>query len=101
VENRAYLGGKAGQIAEICRAYGVQQLMLFGSGLGPDFRPDSDWDLLVEFRPGTPIGLIRFVQLKQELEQLLQRKVDLVPKRGLKPAIRESVLEHAELLYAG
>jgi predicted nucleotidyltransferase len=97
----AHLSGKAAPIAEVCRRYGVRELMLFGSALRPDFSAASDLDFLVEFHPGAAIGLVRFIQLKQELESLLRRKVDLVPKRGLKPALRDSVLEHAELLYEG
>jgi uncharacterized protein len=89
------------EIAEICRRYGVRELMLFGSALGPEFRQDSDFDFLVEFYPSAHIGMIRFVQMAQDLEAALCRKVDLVPKRGLKPLIRESVLQHAELIYAG
>jgi predicted nucleotidyltransferase len=34
------------------------------------------------------------------LEQLVKREVDLVPKRGLKPLIRDQVLSEAQVLYA-
>jgi predicted nucleotidyltransferase len=99
--DRADLSAKLPQIADICRRYGVQQLLLFGSGLGPDYRADSDLDFLVEFYPNARIGLIQFGLLQQELESLLQRKVDLVSKRGLKPLIRESALQRTEPVYAG
>ena len=92
---------KRGEIAEICRRFGVRELLLFGSALGPDFREESDYDLLVEFETTAQIGLIQLGLLQQELERLLERKVDLVPKRGLKPMVRERVLEHTEPLYAG
>jgi hypothetical protein len=88
------------QIAEICRRHGVREPLLFGSALGPDFRPDSDFDFLVEFLPETKIGLFEFAGMRIELESLLQRKVDLVPKLGLKPRIRESVLSRTESIYA-
>ena len=101
MNSRAGLEAKQVQIRDICRRYEVRELLLFGSALGPEFRADSDVDILVEFHPGARLGLIRFIRLKQELETLLQRKVDLVPKSGLKPMIRDSVLQHAELLYAG
>jgi predicted nucleotidyltransferase len=87
------------QIAEICRRHGVRELLLFGSALGPDFRPDSDFDFLVEFLPEKKIGLFEYVGMQNELEDLLQRKVDLVSKRGLKPRIRESVLSRTESVY--
>jgi predicted nucleotidyltransferase len=97
---RAEFRAKMPQIEEICRRYHVRELMLFGSALRDDFRPDSDYDLLVDFEPDAPIGLIEFGNMEGELEDLLGRKVDLVPKRGLKPVIRENVLSSAEPVYA-
>jgi len=38
-----------GQIADFCQQHHIRKLSLFGSALRPDFRPDSDVDLLVEF----------------------------------------------------
>ena len=97
---RADLTDKLPQITEICRRYEVRELLLFGSGLGPNFGTDSDLDFLVEFFPSARIGLVQFVHLKHEMESALERKVDIVPKRGLKLPIRDSVLRHAELVYA-
>lgn len=94
------LDEKLPQIAEICRRHGVSELLLFGSALGPDFRPDSDFDFLVEFFPEKQIGLFEYSGMQIELEELLQRKVDLVSKSGLKPRIRESVLSRTETIYA-
>jgi predicted nucleotidyltransferase len=91
---------KLPQIEEICRRHGVLELLLFGSALGPDFRPESDFDFLVEFLPEKKIGLIEYVAMQRELAELLHRKVDLVSKRGLKPRIRESVLSRTESVYA-
>jgi predicted nucleotidyltransferase len=88
------------KIAAICRAYQVRELSVFGSALRPDFRPDSDVDLLVEFEPGARVGLFRFGALQEELQAAVGRNVDLVPKRGLKPLIRDDVLASAEVLYA-
>ena len=87
-------------IGELCRRYGVRELAIFGSALRDDFRRDSDIDLLVEFLPETRPTLLTLSGLQLELEKLLDRKVDLVPKDGLKPLIRDHVLEQAEVLYA-
>jgi predicted nucleotidyltransferase len=92
---------KSPEIAAICHHFEVKELSLFGSAVGPSFRRESDLDFLVEFLPGTQVGLIQFGLLQQELETLLGRKVDLVPKSGLKPFIRESVLQSSEPVYAG
>jgi|SRR5208282_4287490 len=88
------------EIAKICRRHGVRELLLFGSALGPYFRMGSDIDLLVEFLPGKKIGLFEYAGMRMELERLLQRKVDLVSKRGLNPRIREEVLSKTWTVYA-
>jgi len=89
------LHDKLPQIAEICRRHGVRELALFGSALRPDFHADSDFDFLVEFLPESKIGLFEYIHMENELAELLERKVDLVSKRGLKPRIREGVLSQA------
>jgi predicted nucleotidyltransferase len=63
-------------------------------------RPDSDIDLLVEFLPDAEVDLVDYAGLMLDLARLFGRKVDLVSKNGLKPLIRASVLEEAQLLYA-
>jgi uncharacterized protein len=88
------------QIAEICRRHGVRELLLFGSALSPCFRVGSDIDFLVEFLPGRKIGRFEYGGMRIELERLLQRKVDLVSKNGLKPRIREEVLSRTSTVYA-
>jgi predicted nucleotidyltransferase len=88
------------EIAALCRRYRVRELALFGSALRPDFRPDSDLDLLVEFEPGTRVTFLTLGELEAELEALLGRAVDLVPKGGLKPRVRGSVLAEARVVYA-
>lgn len=88
------------KIADLCQRYQVRQLELFGSALRNDMRPDSDVDLLVEFEPDAQIGFVALSRMQRELSELFQRPVDLVPKQGLKPRIREAVLSSAEVIYA-
>jgi predicted nucleotidyltransferase len=90
---------KQPQLEEICRRYGVKELSVFGSALREDFRPDSHYDLLLDLLPESTIGLFAFNRMRQDFEDLLGRKVDLVPKKGLKPYIRDSVLEQARIVY--
>lgn len=87
-------------LADICRRYQVRELALFGSVLRDDFRDDSDIDVLVEFEPEAQIGFFELARLQRELTVLIGRKVDVVPKRGLNPVIRNPILEAAEVLYA-
>lgn len=83
----------------LCERYRVAELALFGSASRADFQPDSDIDLLVEFQPEATPSFLTLAGLQRELAELLQRRVDLVPKDGLKPLIRDSVLASAEVLY--
>jgi predicted nucleotidyltransferase len=84
----------------LCQRYRVRELSIFGSALREDFRTDSDIDLLVEFEPEAQIGFVTLSRMQRELSAILNRPVDLVPKGGLKPKIRESVISSAKVLYA-
>ena len=84
----------------LCRRYQVQELVLFGSALGDSFGPDSDLDFLVEFQPEAQVGFMKLAKMQREFSAVLNRKVDLVPKGGLKPKIRQAILSSAEVLYA-
>ncbi|MGY4539051.1 putative nucleotidyltransferase [Mucilaginibacter sp. UYNi724] len=66
---------------ELVQRYPIATLRLFGSVVRDDFTEKSDIDIIVEFN--RPIG-IEFVTLADELENKLQRKVDLVSRRGIK-----------------
>ncbi len=87
-------------IAALCRRYQVRELALFGSALRGALRPDSDLDFLVEFEPEASVGLLALARMQRELEAVVGRGVDLVPRRGLKALIRDEVLASAEVLYA-
>src|SRR3990172_2618407 len=70
--------------------YQARRAGLFGSVVRGEVRQRSDIDALVEFPE--PIGLFGFVGLKQELEEVLGRKVDLVQYRAIKPQIKDRIL---------
>lgn len=73
--------------------FGVRSLALFGSAARGQLRQGSDVDLLVEF--DRPVGLFEFIDLKNYLENLLGRRVDLGTSASLKPRLREPVLKEA------
>lgn len=80
------------QAPMLTERYGVKRLGVFGSVVRRADRPDSDVDVLVEFDSPTFDG---YMDLKFELEDLLDRKVDLVMAKTLKPALRDKVLAEA------
>ena len=88
-----------GDLERVCREFQVAELAVFGSALGEGFREDSDVDLLVTFEPDMRIGFLKLARLQGRFEALLGRSVDLVPKGGLKPAIREAVLSSSRVIY--
>src|SRR5438094_868919 len=70
-------------LPELQKKYPIKRLALFGSVNREDFNPEkSDVDILVEFNG--EVGY-EFVELADELEQLLGLKVDLVSRGALKP----------------
>jgi predicted nucleotidyltransferase len=86
------------KIAEFCRRNRIHRLAFFGSVLRDDFAPESDVDVLVEFEPGTRVGL-RFFGMQRELSDILGHKVDLNTAGDLSPYFRKEVLAEAEVLY--
>ncbi len=86
------------EIEAFSRRHHIRKLSLFGSVLRDDFSPESDVDVLVEFEPGTRIGL-RFFAIEQELSELLGRKVDLNTPGFLSKYFRDQVIAEAEPLY--
>lgn len=73
--------------------YGVKTLGIFGSVARGDNKDRSDIDILVEFSERSSALLFDFIDLKDYLRKILKRKVDLVTKKGLKKAIKKSVLQ--------
>lgn len=91
------------KIAEFCRRWKITELALFGSVLRDDFRPDSDIDVLVTFAPDSTRRFYDLIDMKEELERMLGRKVDLVEKRLVESSEnyirRRHILSHAETIY--
>jgi predicted nucleotidyltransferase len=88
------------QLAEYCRRNQIAWLAIFGSAVRNELRTDSDVDLLVEFSPDARIGFLALARMQRELAALFGRPVDLALREGLKPIIRQEVLQSARVLYA-
>ena len=86
------------KIAAVCRKHHIRRLAFFGSVLRPDFGPDSDLDVLVEFEPGHVPGFA-FFAIEAELSDLLGRKVDLNTPQFLSRYFRDKVLAEAQIQY--
>jgi predicted nucleotidyltransferase len=86
-------------LAEQCRRYGIAELSVFGSVARGEDGPESDVDLLYVPGPTTRLSW-KIVDFKDDLEETLGRRVDLVPKSGRKWVVRDRVLAEARVLYA-
>ncbi len=80
---------------EEIRAFGVEGLGLFGSFVRGEQGPESDVDLLVRFRPREKT-FDNFMGLSFLLEDILQRRVELVTTEGLSPYLGPRILEEAQ-----
>lgn len=89
INRRQILAALAEHRQEIAHRFGVKRLGLFGSAARDQLRDDSDVDVLVEFADQTTYD--GYFNLKDYLEGLLGRPVDLVTEQGLKPRARRNV----------
>ena len=89
------------RIESFCRKWRVTEFALFGSVLTPEFRPDSDVDVLVTFEDGAPWSLWDFGDMREELVEFFGRQVDLVEKKALRnPFRKQSILTTRQVVYA-
>ena len=77
----------------INNTYNIDEMYIFGSYAREEQRESSDIDILVSFKK-TP-DLLTFIEIEEFLSKQLQVSVDLVPKRKLKPQLREDILKDA------
>lgn len=82
---------------ELNTKFSVEEIGIFGSYVRGEENEDSDLDVLISLNPNHSIGLIKFNSLKEFLSDLLNIKVDLVIKDGIKPALKKYILN--EVLY--
>ncbi|MBZ0089012.1 MAG: nucleotidyltransferase family protein [Thermoanaerobaculia bacterium] len=92
------------RIADFCRKWRISRLELFGSVVRDDFRADSDVDVLISFEPEDLWDLFDLVAMKEELEGIFGRPVDLLTRRAVEasrnPHRRDAILSSATPLYA-
>lgn len=102
-ENRTEIDARRTEIARLCAKFGVRRLELFGSAARGAFDPAcSDLDFLVEFdAAGAMTPFEQYFGLKETLEQLFGRTVDLVMDGATRnPYFLRSLNESRRLLYA-
>jgi uncharacterized protein len=87
-------------LSDLCRRHRIRKLSLFGSQMKGTARPDSDFDLLVEFLPDTRPTYFDLANIEIELSALIGgRKVDLRTPAELSRYFRDQVQRESEELY--
>lgn len=102
----AHIAERRGDLAALCRRYGVTRLEVFGSAArGEDFDPArSDADFLVTFDPASALPpLKQYFDFKEALEALLGRSVDLAERGAIEASRnyirRRRILAEAEAIH--
>ena len=92
------------QLSGFCRRWKVSELALFGSVLREDFRPESDIDLLVSFKPNARVSLFDLIHMQNELKEIFGRDVDLAERKAIEKSEnyirRKNILSNTKVIYA-
>ncbi|MHC5056636.1 MAG: nucleotidyltransferase family protein [Planctomycetota bacterium] len=89
---RAEILGTIERHRDQIRRLGVRELALFGSSARGEETPESDLDFIVQFETKS---FDAYMGLKEYLEELFGRRVDLVLADAIKPRLRPVILEEA------
>lgn len=87
------LKSKRNDILRLAAQHGARQIRVFGSAARGEAGPTSDIDLLVKMDRGR--SLLDLIELSQELESILHRKVDILTDEGLSPYLQQRILDEA------
>ncbi len=87
------LAGRRDEIIDIASKYGARNVRIFGSRSRGPGGPQSDLDVLIDLDADR--SLLDIVAIKQDLEDMLRIKVDVLTEASLSPYIRTHVLQEA------
>ena len=90
------------RIKVLCEQYKVRTSSAFGSVTGDDVSDESDIDLVVDFNENDPFEYTNlYFQLKDKLEKLLKRQIDLIEYRAIKNKYFRKELDETKVLIYG
>ena len=100
----ARIGLTLSAIKAFCEGWQLGEFALFGSVLRDDFGPNSDVDVLIQFRSVRTPGLFGIARMQEELAELFDRRVNLVTRAAVEGSRnyirRKSILETVQVIYA-
>lgn len=77
----------------------IRKVSLFGSYAKETAREDSDVDILIEFFPESRTSFFAFFDIRENIENHIQKKVDLLTPEALSKYFRKDVIEKSETIY--
>jgi len=77
----------------------IKKAFLFGSHASGKAKKTSDIDLLIEFTPNARIGFFKFIEIQENFERSLNKRVDLLTPEALSKYFKKEVLKKAEIVY--
>lgn len=90
------------ELADLCRKYNVNKLFAFGSVLTDHFDEESDIDLIVDFDKKTVKDhFLHFFDFKYSLEDIFERKVDLMEEQPIRNSYLRNNIENTKVLIYG
>ena len=84
-------------INKFCQEERISYLGLFGSSARGEATPSSDIDLLIDFQDGAT--LFKIAKIKLDLEDKLEKEVDLVSRQNIKPRVKPNIEKDLVTLY--
>lgn len=79
----------------LTREYFVREIGVFGSYVRNEQKEGSDIDILVEFEK--PVSLLKLIGLENYLKKVIDDKVEVIPKKGIRPELKDNIL--GEVVY--
>ena len=88
------------EIRKICSEHKVEQLFIFGSVAGDNFKDQSDVDILVQFSLQlNPVEYFdNYMDFKEKLESVLDRDVDIVENQAVRNPVFRKILDRDKVL---
>ncbi|MGM0442421.1 MAG: nucleotidyltransferase family protein [Elusimicrobiota bacterium] len=80
-------------IISILEKYNISKAGIFGSLINGNFKENSDVDILIKIPDDSNLDLLDFVHIKNEIEDAIGRKVDLIEYSAIHPALKEKILK--------
>ena len=97
-----FLGSYKEQLADLCSQYNVKTLHAFGSVLSDKFGEQSDVDLIVDFdKQSVNDHFLNYFDFKYSLEDVFQRKVDLMEEQPIRNSYLRKNIENSKVLLYG